>query len=160
MDVNRNTVLKRLQWHLIIILPLSIACILFATIFIGPCDQSIIENLYAREYLLILGGIDLSVVIMFLILSLFYITNKALYVARPLFVLVSDIDMLFNAIWLIMGGFILFIDNRDCIRTGSAHVVFALVAWILSFIHVFTCFIFYKIGVIGYSVSTNSYLVV
>lgn len=160
MEITRNTVFRRFLHHLFFILPLSIACILFAVEFVGPCDQSVIKNLYAKEYLLIFAGTNIFIIIMFFILSLFYAMNRAIYFARPLFVLVSDIDIIFNIIWLIMGALILFVDNRDCIQAVSTHVVFALIAWILSFARVLFCLIVYKVGSIGYSVYTNTYSLV
>jgi len=124
-----------------VVLPLAIISIVLA-ISSKSCDYEDVMKLNVAHYLL---GYGISSIILwvFFVASFFVMTYKNEstnynynYIGVIGIRILSVVNALFGLAWFIVGAIILFRSNIDCIRNESAHVVFALVVWILSVIQI------------------------
>ena len=98
----------------------------------GSCDYEDEMGLDVGQYLI--GSGIASIIISFILFSiqlsmLMGNISKSLFASSTFFSILSAI---FGTAWFIVGAIILFRGNIDCIREGSAHVIYALVIWCLS----------------------------
>lgn len=122
--------------------PLSICCLIIGYQDPGNCDYlDKLTGLNGGQYLIGLGisGI-ISTTITILSIILMFINESCSVFSSFVILLISIISALFSIAWIIVGGMIIFGDNIECIREGSGTLIFSLIMWIFSTIHVlFSC---------------------
>ena len=114
---------------LVFVLPLGIASIVISQTQSDQCDYEDKIGLDIKEYLFI-GGI-VSVCVAFVVVVFGSIALCISCMKIPI-IIVLVLNGLFAIAWFIIGAFILFRSNLECIKEGSIPVVYALVLWCLT----------------------------
>lgn len=119
----------------IFICPLAIICIVLGAVHPSLCDHTDIMGLNTSGYLL---GLGITSLVTSLALVILHITKRR--INNPLLdtciAYINGFNALFGTIWCIIGGVILYRSNVDCINVGSVQVVWGLVMWCLSVLHI------------------------
>src|SRR5207253_1673739 len=104
----------------------------------GNCDLTDSgTNLTVGNYLIALGVISLTTSLLIIVIGLHFIlsgmhlskANKFCYVIYAILLVAT---VLAGFAWFIVGAVVLFRGNLDCIRSGSSHVIYALILWGIS----------------------------
>ena len=128
----RNEVRNAFLWNVIVILPISIASLLFGIFAPGECAS---ETILTPLTFLIGFGIFYFIA-MPLILSVQCLLWKGIITKVPQrFVYIQLFYAILGYCWFIVGAYIIFVANIKCIEEGSLHAIFALVIWTTSLVH-------------------------
>jgi hypothetical protein len=130
MSQNKSVYITKLAVNGCCVFLLGIACIVLGALHPGKCDVTDIMGLNISKYLLGLG-IASVVTAVSLVICTICLMRGHLSAAVPILI-ISILNVVFGLSWFIVGAIILFRSNLTCIRTGSSHVIFALVLWCIS----------------------------
>ena len=117
--------------NFVVSIPLGIANIVLGAVHPGMCDFKDKMGLDVSQYLLGLGIATIITSALITILIILYAmteNNIILGFLIGMYIVV----ILFGIAWTVVGGIILFRGNIACIKSASAHVIYALVIWSLS----------------------------
>lgn len=116
---------------------LSIITITFSSLDFHDCVYFVKLGLTVTQYLL---GIGIWSLVNSTIISILIFYEYS----RIVILLLTIISTIFGSIWFILGIFILFGSNIDCIRHGAGYIIYSLVLWCLTVIQiVINCFCSY-----------------
>ena len=121
---------------LICVVPIAVANIVMGAISPGDCDYEDKMGMDVSKYLIGGGIASLIAAGVLIFLYMFMIFNITFIFSYVLIIIFSVINVLFGVAWFIIGAVIIFRGNIDCIRDGSAHVIYALVLWCISAWHI------------------------
>lgn len=135
--------ISNIVYLILFAIPTGIISIVIAFLKPGNCDKVDYSGFDVSTYLMGFGFSNV-IVSLFIIFQLIinsvakYFKMLNLTKTIPLNIAVLQIIYgLFNIIWFIIGGIVLFRSNIECINSGSAHVIYALVLWCLSVCNIF-----------------------
>lgn len=119
-------------------LPLSITSIVLGAIRPGNCDNKTQFGMDTGQYLIGSGISSIISLLIYIVPFIFLYFTGNEFVGTIVLLVVSIIVILFDIIWFIIGGFVLFQSNIECIKSGSSHVVYCLVLWIMLAVQILT----------------------
>ncbi len=120
----------------VICAPLAITSIALSVQNGGVCDNlDVGTNLTVAKWLLG-SGVASLIVTFFLCTSVFFMMTGSV-VAKLFAIVITIINTLFGLAWFIVGAFVLFRSNIDCIHEGVTYVSFALAMWCISAFFIF-----------------------
>jgi|SRR5579872_736129 len=122
----------------VIVFPMSIVSMVMGSIHPGTCDVTDVMGLNVANYVLGLGiaSLVMSVSILIVLILMACSPIAGTIAAVPLIVL-KVLNIVFGLIWFIIGGIILYRSNIDCIKMGSAIVIYAVVLWCIAALQMF-----------------------
>jgi hypothetical protein len=123
---------------LFIILPIGIISIIMGAISPGSCDYTSSMNLNITQYLLGLGIANVITCVALIIFCVRRLYKPSSKMAINGLIIVAIVNTIFGIAWFIIGGIILFENNKDCILNGSVHIIYALVLWCITAL-IFLC---------------------
>ena len=94
-----------------------------------------LTNLNVSQYLLGLGILNVIFVVILMITIGISLCSESFKPYIPMLV-IGVVAGLFGTAWFIVGGITLFNSNIQCIKLTVSHVIFALVMWCLSALHI------------------------
>lgn len=139
MSGNKVAVIILIVLVSIIILPLGITSIVLGAVKPGSCDYKDSMGLDIGQYLIGLGVANCALCVIIIAHIIWIVVTESKVAIFSATILIF-INALFGLAWFIIGGVILYRDNIQCIKQGSAHVIFALVLWCLTALQLFGTF--------------------
>lgn len=127
-----------------ITIPFVIVSIFLGGLAPGKCDHIDKSALTVAKYLLVTGVFD-SVIYIPLMVYHYYLWKEIIIITKKKFDIFVIIHIIFSVCWSVVGAFVLFRSNKDCINEQSSHVVYALFIWILDLLNIiYSCWHFCK----------------
>jgi hypothetical protein len=126
-------------FHFVLILFSSITIVISRTPS-ESCDHTDNIGFNVSEYLL--GSAVPSLIVnVFLVVACFMIWLRICNFMPVTMTIILLLYTFFSIAWFIIGAFVLFRSNIECINKHSAKVIYAIVVWCINAIHIFySCF--------------------
>jgi len=113
----------------------DVVAIVFGSIQLNACDvRDFASRMTVQQYLMG-GGIADLILSIFTILVLSY-THHTSYSKSQLMIFPMTLNVVFNVIWNILGGIIIFGSNMHCLTSGSIYLIAGVSFWSVTILKI------------------------